>query len=73
MDHPLIKPKAIEARLYQQVIFDSIRDENSLVVLPTGLGKTQIAIMLTAHRMTEIPESPVLMMAPTRLFSKLGV
>lgn len=66
VDHPLIKSEAIEARLYQQVIFDSVRDENSLVVLPTGLGKTQIAIMLTAHRMAEFPESPVLMMAPTR-------
>lgn len=66
VDHPLIKQEAIEARLYQQVILDSARQENTLVVLPTGLGKTQIAIMLAAHRMFDIPESSVLMLAPTR-------
>ncbi|KXB01369.1 hypothetical protein AKJ41_01805 [candidate division MSBL1 archaeon SCGC-AAA259O05] len=66
VDHPLIKSKAVEARLYQQVIFDSVREKNSLVVLPTGLGKTQVAIMLAVHRMAEIPDFPVLMMAPTR-------
>lgn len=66
VDHPMIKSEAVEARLYQQVIFDSVREKNSLVVLPTGLGKTQVAIMLAAHRMAKIPDSPVLMMAPTR-------
>lgn len=66
IDHPLIKPKKIEARIYQQVILDSIRRGNSLVVLPTGLGKTQIAILLAAHRMNKNPETDVLMLAPTR-------
>ncbi len=66
IEHPLIKENSIEARVYQQVIFDSVRKENSLVVLPTGLGKTQIAIMLAAQRITNFPDLDVLMMAPTR-------
>lgn len=64
--HSLIKPETIEARLYQQVLLDSARQENTLIVLPTGLGKTQIAVMLAAHRLSNNQESRVLMMAPTR-------
>jgi len=66
VSHPLIKPKAIEARLYQQVIFNTAFRANTLVVLPTGLGKTPIAIMLAAARLAEFPDSKILMMAPTR-------
>ncbi|MFP4005430.1 MAG: helicase-related protein [Candidatus Hadarchaeia archaeon] len=66
VDHPLIRPESIEARVYQQVILDSARQGNTLVVLPTGLGKTQIAVMLTAHRMHDDSDARVLMMAPTR-------
>ncbi len=66
VEHPLIKPEKIEARLYQQVLFDSARKGNTLIVLPTGLGKTQIGIMLSAHRLSENPDSRILMMAPTR-------
>lgn len=66
IEHPLIKPKKIEARLYQQVILDSARQGNTLVVLPTGLGKTQIAVMLAAHKISKNNSLKVLMMAPTR-------
>ncbi len=66
IEHPLIKSEKVEARVYQQVIFDSARRENTLVVLPTGLGKTQIAIMLAAHRLSNNEESKILMMAPTK-------
>lgn len=66
VDHPLIKPEKIEARVYQQVLLDSARQGNTLIVLPTGLGKTQIAIMLAADRLSSLPQSKVLMMAPTR-------
>jgi len=66
VDHPLIESETVEARVYQQVIFDSARKENTLVVLPTGLGKTEIAIMLTAHKLSESKKSKILMMAPTR-------
>lgn len=66
VEHPLIEPETVEARLYQQVILDTARQENTLVVLPTGLGKTQIAVMLAAYRIYDDSESRVLMLAPTR-------
>lgn len=39
---------------------------NTLVVLPTGLGKTAIAMMLIAHRLSQYKESKCLVLAPTR-------
>ncbi|MBS3815270.1 MAG: DEAD/DEAH box helicase family protein [Hadesarchaea archaeon] len=66
VDHPLIKSEEVEARVYQQVILNTATQANTLVVLPTGLGKTQVGIMLAAHRLSEIKDSKILMMAPTR-------
>jgi ERCC4-related helicase len=53
-------------RDYQKEIFLSARQENSLVVLPTGLGKTLIALMLSIDRMIKHPNSKILFLAPTR-------
>ena len=36
----------VEPRLYQEVIFNTGITKNTLVVLPTGLGKTMIAAMV---------------------------
>ncbi|MBW2988995.1 DEAD/DEAH box helicase [Candidatus Woesearchaeota archaeon] len=58
--------KNFEPRLYQQTIFNSCAAKNSLVVLPTGLGKTNIFLMLAAHRMRLYPLSKVLFIGPTR-------
>jgi len=64
--HPLIKPDTVGLREYQENIFSRAIDGNTLVVLPTGLGKTVIAAMLTAHRLYSFPDSKVLFLAPTR-------
>ena len=40
--------------------------ENTLVVLPTGLGKTAIALRVMAEQLLEEPTRSVLMLAPTR-------
>lgn len=53
-------------RLYQEIIFDTASKKNTLVVLPTGLGKTAIAAMLIKNRLTLYPNSKVLMLAPTK-------
>lgn len=66
LDHPYLKPNLIERRLYQETIFGCCAKGNTLVILPTGLGKTIIAVMLTAHRLQKIPESRVVFLAPTR-------
>ncbi len=63
---PLIKPNTLELREYQKNIIESIDNKNTLVVLPTGLGKTIIAIVLTAIRLNMFPDSSVLVLAPTK-------
>ncbi|MHA1407284.1 MAG: DEAD/DEAH box helicase [Candidatus Heimdallarchaeaceae archaeon] len=64
--HPLVKPRKIEARLYQQTLFASCIKENSLVVLPTGLGKTILFLMITAHRLEKYPNGKIIFCAPTK-------
>jgi ERCC4-related helicase len=39
---------------------------NTLVVLPTGLGKTLIAILVASELLRKYPESKVMVLAPTR-------
>ncbi|MFH1290551.1 MAG: DEAD/DEAH box helicase [Nanoarchaeota archaeon] len=57
---------SLRPRDYQQKIFETAKDNNTLVVLPTGLGKTLIALMLSVDRLKKHPTSKVLMLAPTR-------
>ena len=45
-EHKLIKPNSIELRDYQVNLANDAKNENSLVVLPTGLGKTTIVASL---------------------------
>lgn len=66
LNHPLIKPNKIESRLYQQTLFASCANKNSLVVLPTGLGKTILFIMVAAHRLQKFPEGKIIFCAPTK-------
>lgn len=58
--------KQIEPRRYQETIFAQAARHNTLVVLPTGMGKTMIAIMLALHRLRQYPDSKVLVLAPTK-------
>ena len=60
----LLKTEEIESRAYQEVIAASASDRNTLVVLPTGLGKTIIAVMVASIKMKD--DQKVLMMAPTK-------
>lgn len=66
LNHPLIKQNSIEARLYQQTLFASCIKENSLVILPTGLGKTVLYLMITAQRLEKFPEGKIVFCAPTK-------
>ncbi len=58
--------KDIKPRLYQETILGTCVDKNCLVVLPTGMGKTVIALMLASQRLSCFPNSKVLFLAPTR-------
>ncbi len=53
-------------RLYQQMILNTAVSHNTLVVLPTGMGKTAIALMMAVQRLTQYPNSRILLLAPTK-------
>ncbi|MBI2147998.1 DEAD/DEAH box helicase [Candidatus Woesearchaeota archaeon] len=58
--------KDFQPRIYQQTILAKCIEKNVLVVLPTGLGKTSIAMMLAVHRLRQFPNSKILFLAPTK-------
>jgi Fanconi anemia group M protein len=58
--------KTIKPRAYQQEIYNNCREKNCLVVIPTGVGKTLIALMLAINRQKAVPGSKCLFLAPTR-------
>jgi ERCC4-related helicase len=64
--HPLLKKDSIEFRLYQNNIFESVKNKNSLVILPTALGKTIIAVFVCAELLYNYKSKRVLVMAPTK-------
>ncbi len=53
-------------RLYQETIFHTCSEKNTLVVLPTGLGKTNIFVMLAVQRLNIYPNSKVVLLGPTK-------
>ncbi len=63
--HPLIRPGSLEERKYQIAIAVHATEDNTLVVLPTGLGKTAVALLVTAMRLRACG-GKILMMAPTK-------
>ena len=58
--------KDFTPRLYQQTILGTAAHKNTLVVLPTGLGKTAIAFLLAAQRLYQYPTSKILLLSPTK-------
>src|SRR5207253_7772836 len=56
----------IEAREYQRAIAKSALAANTLVVLPTGLGKTIVALLVAAERLSAYPQCVLVILAPTR-------
>ena len=67
ISHPLIKKNSIESRLYQQVLAgDVLKKGNTMVVAPTALGKTIVAILVAADRLQKVKNSKVLILAPSK-------
>jgi len=66
VEHPRVRPGTLEDRRYQADIADHAVDRNTLVVLPTGLGKTSIALRVIAECLRREPTRSVLFLAPTR-------
>jgi Fanconi anemia group M protein len=65
VDHPLLAPDFIERRLYQIRLAGTARDADTLVCLPTGLGKTTVSLLVTAERLQEVGGKS-LFLAPTK-------
>ena len=55
-----------EERLYQTSIAKTALEKNTLVILPTALGKTAISALVTAELLLNYRDSRILVMAPTR-------
>ena len=53
-------------REYQENIFNKCKDKSTLVVLPTGIGKTAISVMLSIHRLNLYNNSKVVICSPTK-------
>jgi len=53
-------------RLYQETILATAVAANTLVVLPTGMGKTGLALLMAASRLKQFPDSHILILAPTK-------
>ena len=66
ISHPLLRENFVLRREYQENIFINCLNTNCLVVIPTGLGKTIIALMLAIHRLSETPNSKIIFLAPTK-------
>ena len=66
VEHPRVRPGTLENRLYQAHVADAASARNTLVVLPTGLGKTAIALRVIAEHLLKHPTDSVLFLAPTR-------
>ncbi|MCS4540198.1 MAG: DEAD/DEAH box helicase [Thaumarchaeota archaeon] len=60
---------SLQPREYQQRIAQSALKSNTLVVLPTGLGKTVIAVLVARSRLENFEKGKVLVLAPTRPLS----
>ncbi|MBR9692963.1 DEAD/DEAH box helicase [Candidatus Woesearchaeota archaeon] len=56
----------VEPRLYQETIFNTASTKNTMVVIPTGMGKTLIAELLAAHRLQHYQGSRIVLLAPTK-------
>lgn len=66
LEHPFIWPNTVELRRYQKKIADIASDRNTLVILPTALGKTVISVIVAANILYNYRNVKILVMAPTR-------
>jgi Fanconi anemia group M protein len=62
----LLPENSLQPREYQQRIAEVASSNNTLVVLPTGLGKTMIAVLTAKLRLEKSEGGKVVMLAPTR-------
>ncbi len=65
IEHELLEDGVVERRMYQLQLSSAALAEPSLVVLPTGAGKTTVALLVTAARLKR-EGGKSLFLAPTK-------
>ena len=58
--------ETVVPRDYQTNIAKVASEKSTLVVMPTGTGKTLIAVLVAIDRLEKYPESKIMLMAPTK-------
>ena len=61
--------KNFTPRSYQEEILKTTKNNNTLVVLPTGTGKTKLAILTALEILKENPNTNILIVTPTKPLS----
>ncbi|MEM4201300.1 MAG: helicase-related protein [Nitrososphaerales archaeon] len=69
VSHPLLKSQTLEKRDYQLDLFRLCLEEDLLIVLPTGLGKTAVALLLIAEMLYRYPDKKCVLLTPTRVLA----
>ncbi|HLL60816.1 MAG TPA: DEAD/DEAH box helicase, partial [Candidatus Nitrosocosmicus sp.] len=64
--HPLLKERSLLFRQYQNAVLKKTLYKNSLVVVPTSLGKTIITLLICIDILFKWKNSKILILAPTR-------
>ena len=59
INHPLLKENKVIRRAYQENVFISCINSNCLVIIPTGLGKTIIALILAIYKLSKFEDLKV--------------
>jgi len=66
VEHKFIVPNSVEIRDYQVNLANQAKNENCLIILPTGLGKTVVALHVIADYLSK-GNGGVLFLAPTKV------
>ena len=61
--HNFLKREDLEERTYQSNISKACLEQSTLVILPTGMGKTVVALRIMLER---LDVGKILLMAPTK-------
>lgn len=66
INHPLLRNNLLRFREYQKNISRFALNKNTLVILPTALGKTIISLLVSINTLYNYRDKRILILAPTR-------
>jgi len=66
IEDQLLASNKLEAREYSLAIANSLQQDNGIVIIPTGLGKTYIAITMMLAQLKKNSAQKILFLAPTK-------